>query len=153
MEREKPKNDPTTAVSSERRKFPRFSFTAEAMMAVMIPQETFTPLGIRAVVSDISSTGLRVKTYQLGKTDYLELLKGVHYAKIAFDLPDVEESIEAKTSIVWVEYHDRTATDQAHCILGMRFERFVGRGADLLHKGLESLHASSMEAPKGTPLQ
>lgn len=152
MEETKPKPDPATDVS-ERRRFPRFAFTADAMMAIMIPEQTFTPLGIRAVVSDISGSGMRVKSYQLGKKDYLELLKSVHYAKIAFDLPGVEESIEAKTSIVWVEYHDRTATDQAHCILGMTFERFVGKGAELLAKGLANLQASAIEAPKGTPLK
>jgi len=152
MNESKPAPDPATG-GAERRRFPRFAFTADAMMAIMIPEQTFTPLGIRSTVSDISRTGLRVKTYQLGKKDYLELLRSVHYAKIAFDLPGVEESIEAKTSIVWVEYHDRTASDQAHCILGMTFERFVGKSAELLEQGLRNLQATAIEAPKGTPLK
>ncbi len=124
-------------------------------MAIMMPHETFTPLSIRSVVSDISLTGLRVKTYQLGKKDYLELIKNVHFAKIGFDLPGVEESIQGHASIVWVDYHDKSGEDQAHCLLGMKYERFLGNSEELLRRGLENLRSpapGSMPAPEGKKL-
>ncbi len=140
----------------EKRNFPRFAFTAEAMLAIMMPQETFTPLAIRSVVSDISLTGLQLKTYQLGKNDYLELIKRVHFAKVAFDFPDMEESVQVHASIVWVDYHDRSNEDQAHCLLGLKFERFLGASEELLRKGLEGVSSpapGSLKAPEGKKLR
>ncbi len=108
--------------NTDRRKAKRLPISAEGMLTILVPEETFTPQVVRCVATDISMSGMRLKSYQLGKNDYLQMLKGLRHAKVALDLPYLDAPLQVRAMIVWVEYHDGTGKDrQEHCLLGLSF--------------------------------
>ena len=129
----------------EKRDQPRIPITAEALLAVLVPDETFSPNYVRGVATDISLSGVRVKSYQLTREDYHRLIRGVNFAKLNLTLPYVEEPVELRARIVWVEFHDRKAGDPPHCVLGLKFERLGQAATVRLQYVLNRLGADSYE--------
>lgn len=128
----------------ERRQAKRLPISAEGMLTIMVPEETFTPQQLRCVATDISLSGMRVKSYQITKTDYLQLLKGVRNAKASLDLPYLNSPLQLRATIVWVEYHDgSTGRDKAHAVLGLSFSRMPDDVLPRLEYVIDRLNAES----------
>ena len=123
-----------TPQHDDRRRHTRYPFTAEVKMAVLVPDQTFTPMDIGGHVIDLSTGGLRIKSRDISKQLYLDLLKDLHYAKIEVDFPGFSDPFQAKTSIVWLDFHDPTTSERAYCLVGLRFELFYGRSEALLQR-------------------
>lgn len=132
---------------SERRLAARLSMSVDLMLTIMMPEETFTPFKRRGVTRDLSLGGLCIKTYQLTKQDYLSLLKMIRYAKIELE-PAPGKVINLRGQIVWMDYHDATKYDRAHCLLGICFQTAPQDYHDYL---CDLTQQVSPAPPAGTP--
>lgn len=128
----------------EQRKIIRISISAHAELIFLLPEETFSARIVRCVATDISTTGVRLKTYQLGIDDYHLIIKGMRNAKISLDLPYLDSPFLIKASIVWVEFHEARAGEGAHCILGLKFERITPDHIARLEKVCRRLSSESV---------
>ncbi len=130
--------------TKERRQAKRLPISAEGMLTILVPEETFTPQQARCVATDISMSGMRLKSYQLTKNDYLQMLKGLRHAKVALlDLPYLDSPLEIRAMVVWVEYHDGRGKDQPHCVLGLSFTRMEEIVLQRLEYVIDRLRAES----------
>ncbi len=120
-----------------------------ADLTILIPEETFSPNIVRCVATDVSLSGVRLKTYQLNKNDYLSLIKTVHFAKVVIELPYSQEPLNARASIVWVEYHEPKGGEGPYCILGLKFERLSKGGEQLLENAIARLAQDSISLDFG----
>jgi len=111
--------------ASERRKSRRLSITADVIVSMMIPEETFTPNSVRGYGLEISQLGMSVKTYQLSQEEYTALMKGVRYARILLFLPYYEDPLDFKAALMWSDYHAYPGNDKPHCLLGFRFNNMA----------------------------
>lgn len=136
----------------DRRQAKRLPISATALMAVIIPDQTFTPNNLRAVATDISLTGLKVRSHQMSKDDYLRLIRGINFAKVQVDLPYLEEPLELKGKVVWVEYRDRTETESACCLMGIAFDKLPPATHARLEYVIDRLSAESFEAVPKMPI-
>ena len=139
-------------MSIDRRVAKRLSISATALMAIVIPDQTFTPNNLRAVATDISLTGLKVKSHQMTKDDYLKLIRGVNFAKVQVDLPYLEDPLELKGKVVWVEYHDRTESEAPCCLMGIAFDKLLPQIHARLEYVIDRLSADSFEAVPKLPI-
>lgn len=138
------------SANSDRRLHRRLPISAEAMVTILIPEETFSPNAVRGVAQDISVSGLKVKIYQFSQADYKDLIKGVRFAKIDLTLPYVDEPLVLRAQVVWVDYHDATRSDRAHCLLGMKFHNVDPAVAAKLEYVIDRLSADTVKTePSG----
>jgi hypothetical protein len=142
----------------ERRRSNRFRLQADVMLTLLIPNETFSPFSLRGVALDVSIGGIRVKTYQLNKKDYLATLHGMSHAKLVLNLPHVEDPIHLAGRVVWTEFHEAKGEEKSHCLLGVSFYKFSDDALDDFQEVLNSLEThvrtvnSSGSSPKGVKL-
>lgn len=139
---------------SDRRQAKRLPISATALLAIIIPDQTFTPNNVRSLATDISLTGMKVRSHQMTKEDYLRLIRGVNFAKVQVELPYLEEPLELKGKVVWVEYRDRTETEPASCVMGISFDRLPPQVHARLEYVIDRLSAESYDAlPKLSGLE
>jgi hypothetical protein len=136
---------------AERRAQPRFSVSVDVMLTIMLPEETFTPNQYRGVTSDISGGGCKLKTFQITKGEYLNLLRGIRFAKIEFHFDEKTVSL-ARGAIVWLDFHDASGPrDSSYCLLGVAFSHKDKTFDDNLEKLRRSFGGSSAAVPRLKP--
>ena len=109
----------------ERRRFQRLPISGEVLMSVLMPHNTFSTFSIRGIATDISIGGMRIKTYQLQRQQYLDMIRGMSHAKLELRLPFLDEPLYFRGILAWSEYHDPTNREPAHCYLGLAFHEFT----------------------------
>jgi hypothetical protein len=133
---------------AERRKCPRYQVALDCMVSLLIPHQTFTPHAIRGVTVDLSHEGMRLKTYSLGKADFLELLRGMSHVKIEIADPYHDHPIHLRGQVVWADYHDKTERDNAHCFLGISFYEFTEQARREFHEVMGNITRATTSIQK-----
>jgi hypothetical protein len=108
-----------------RRAHTRIRFSAEASFHILLPTETFSPYHYRGTVTDISLGGLCVRTTQIDRATYTNLLREVRHVKISIRLPITPEPIYLRGKVVWWDFHDGRGLSPAYCNLGVSFHAFT----------------------------
>lgn len=132
--------------SPERRTHRRLPLHCEALISVLLSGKDATNFSLRSIAMDISPSGLRARTYQLGRDDSHKLKNELQYARIILDLPYLKEPLQVSGKLVWVEYHDRSPREKPYCMMGFTFTRLeedVSRKLDYVLIRMESESFSS----------
>lgn len=120
------------------------AITADAMVTILFPEDTFVPRSLRGIASSITEARMDWLTYQLSSNQVRQIQGELHYAKVALELPVVPGAIRLKAVVVSVQYQLRTTTDPARTTLGLQFVPDGGReGLEQLHHALEKIRASA----------
>lgn len=102
----------------ETRGYERFSIRVKLQLMILMPEDTFTPMEIMAIATEISQLGLRVKTPLLSRQQTDRLHKGPSWVKLVLQSPKTGEEVVIKTRPFWARYYPETATERAFTELG-----------------------------------
>lgn len=138
----------------EKRKHRRLKISAEAHMTLLIPNQTFSPFTIRGIGTDISLSGICIKSYQLSKPDYLSLIRGMSHVKVSLFLPIFDEPIQLRGQVVWADFHDsKGVNDKAFCQLGISYYEFTLEAKQDLVEVFEAMNVYLQENSMGEAFQ
>lgn len=124
MQPSQPKPDsvtdfPTRGLSSkEARGLERFTIRVKLELMILMPEDTFQPIQIMAVATEISQLGLRVKTPLLSRQQADRLHKGPAWVKLVLQSPKTGEEVVIKTRPFWARYYGETSKERAFTELG-----------------------------------
>ena len=108
---------------SERRADRRVPLSAHAVVTIMNGSKDPEPTVLHAVATDLSTTGVRLKCYQLSR-DHTRLISDDRIAvTLEIDLPYLTRAVYLRGHVVHTEEYPRTNRDEAHHILGVHLAR------------------------------
>ncbi len=124
----------------ERRSHVRYDIYTNVTVQFIIPDQTFTPMKFNAVAEDISLLGMRVKSQDVSKEQYTELLRSMPYARVFLKLPHVEETIRLHGQIVWAKFNrpdEDEGEQEPHVVIGLRFSQFTDEAMNDFRRTLQ----------------
>jgi len=111
------------------------------------PEETFTPLEIRGVLTDISPNSLRMRTRDLSAERCDEMSGNQCIARITIPPPATAKPLILKGVLFWVKHLREKATDPGYADLGFTLRNV--RQDD--REAIERLAASLAPPPPAEP--
>lgn len=100
------------------RGFERYAIRVKLELMILMPEDTFQPIQIMAIATEVSRLGLRVKTPLLSRELTERLHKGPAWVKLVLQSPKTGEEVVIKTRPFWARYYGETATERAFTELG-----------------------------------
>jgi len=123
----------------ERRHYPRLKINLDVKFALLIPHETFTALSLAGRTTDLAIGGMRLRTEDLEREQYLSILRGQSSIKVSLNHKSFITPIMLRGQVVWCDYHDATANEKKHCFLGVSFYNFTEGALEEYSNVLEQL--------------
>jgi len=106
--------------NDDRRVHRRYQVLLPVTLQLIFPEDTFSVREHPAIAMDISLGGCRIRTNSVDRSEYQKLLSPMRFAKVIFVFrPGTRAEMRGK--LVWMDYHDASAKDVAHCLLGVSF--------------------------------
>lgn len=82
----------------------RYDISTEVMLNIINPEETFTPKFVNADLQEISEKAIRLKTFELNKSECDNLLKTRYLAKITLGASFLPKPLSLKADIFWARF-------------------------------------------------
>ncbi len=133
-----PSNRPA---SKDVRAYDRYSIKLRLRLHILLPEETFTPLDVPAIATEVSQLGLRVKTPLISKDLAERLHKGPAWVKLELESPRNGQKLTIKTRPFWAKYYPEGVNERAYAELGFSLKDL----AEEDRIGLEDLVRDLME--------
>ncbi len=109
-----------------------FSPNIPAMLQILFPEETFTPVPIECTLEFLSLSSMRVTTNKMSRDLYKNIIRATRYAKMVIQLQDPGESGELHVRISWLHY-DSHLTPPG-CTIGLSPEQINEEGRAFLER-------------------
>jgi len=90
-------------------------------MAIVFPEETFTPKHLRGVLEFISLTGIRILTYDIHQDLYKQILQTNRYAKVHIHLKEMGKEFVLHCRISWLNFNAHQQPPE--CVVGLALEK------------------------------
>ncbi|MBX3730046.1 MAG: PilZ domain-containing protein [Candidatus Sumerlaeia bacterium] len=139
-------------VSGERRGQRRLKIAIDAEIKLLVPHETFSPFPIHGITIDLSVGGMCVRTEEITKKLYGEVLRGMSHAKVTLRHSWLVAPLHVSGKVVWSEFHDPRPGQPSHCLLGIALHSMdaeEGRAFAAALDGIaDRLTASRIDVPK-----
>jgi len=131
----------------DRRGQKRLPLSAEAMLCLVLPEEAVTQKAFRGVATDISGEGLRIKTFQVERDQFLLIRRYINITcEVLVDLPYLTEPLQLHGVIVWLHYGSSNSQEAEHCSMGIRLENNTAEASRRLQHVLCRLRGDSYDA-------
>ncbi len=95
--------------NTDRRREPRFSANLPAEVQLLRPEDTFTPMRLPGIISDISERGVRIKVEGLTTRDYLQLIRHrqFRFVRVHCAFPTDPTPARLFGAVVCFDYHGK----------------------------------------------
>jgi len=103
-----------------RRSSPRVSVSLPVELCILQPEHTFTPEVHKALATDLSEGGCKMRCSHITRDEYQRLLHGIRLAKVAFQFGE-DRRVDTRGAIVWIDYHDARGITPSYCSIGISF--------------------------------
>lgn len=118
----------------ERRTEQRLGCHISAKVRIIIPEETFTPLQHEAVILDISSRGMKLRTWEIDTTTYHKLLISSRLVRISLLPPGAEKPYTLFGKIHWFDFNNMEKIPIT--TYGIQFEETTKEDNEVIQKCL-----------------
>jgi hypothetical protein len=136
----------------ERRGQRRLKVAVDAEVKLLVPHETFSPYPVHGTTIDLSVGGMCIRTGDLTKKLYGEVLRGMSHAKVTLRHSWLVAPLHVSGRVVWSEFHDPRPGSPSHCLLGIAFHPMDAEEARAFAAALDGiadrLTASRIDNPK-----
>jgi hypothetical protein len=130
----------------ERRRYPRFNFSAPVFVRMVLEEETFNPLRFMGHSRNISASGVLVEIEDLPENLYRSLIRSQRMVRVHAHIPETEGETVFFGKIVWYDY--RATAGRTSCLCGVSFETLNPKAQTALTGLLQRLEANSQSLPK-----
>lgn len=138
----------------DRRRHERLSINVEAFVTVHTKGSGGAVMSVRGLATDISASGLQVRTRHLTRTQCDRLLNEDFRAEISVELPYLSKPVDFSGEIMWVDELTKPGDTGLTVAMGVLFERLSPDAKAKLDYVIGRLRGDSYDAVpvKGIPL-
>ena len=123
----------------ERRRHPRFSFSAPVLVRLLVEEETFTPLRFPGRSYNLSLGGVRVEINGIGEDRYRVLIQRSRPVRVHFSIPEAGGEVVFFGKTVSCDYQDTSRGGT--CWIGIAFDELAEHEQQALRILLQRLRA------------
>jgi len=127
----------------ERRTDQRLACHISANVRIIIPEETFTALQHDSIILDISSRGMKLRTWEIVKATYQKLLSSSRMVRISFLPPGGEKPYTLFGKIHWFDFNNMGKTPIT--TYGIRFEETTKEDNKVIQQCLQAISPKAPE--------
>lgn len=102
---------------------PSADISAEIVLTIINPYETFTPRHVEAELVSISAERVRLTSSEVGKEECETLLEFKHVSKITLRASFLVQPLILKGDIFWARYIPGKPTEPGHAELGFMIRK------------------------------
>jgi len=133
---------------SDRRHQGRLALNAEALIRLILPEETLSPRSFRGVATDISPEGMKVRTYQVERDQFLHLRRHTTLlCDVTIELPYLHDPLQMRGVVAWMHYEEGNRKEGDHVVIGVRLDLSATDGTRRLHYVLNRVEGDAYMTP------